>query len=174
MHAWVHGADAISMWTAVAYHCWWLDRIVCQRRDPRAAGHTCSQWSHLFSREIDDGWRPDAFLAFLAALRCQPGAGLCARASRHLFSGEVDDDGHSLPFGFPRCHELPAGRGLGTCVSRRALVRRQQHGVKMGPEINCKGEELIKVIKISEESYMRFSGGPRILSQGMPHKIFFM
>jgi hypothetical protein len=97
MHAWVHGADAISMWTAVAYHCWWLDRIVCQRRDPRAAGHTCSQWSHLFSREIDDGPRPDAFLAFLSALRCQPGAGLCAGASRHLFSGEVDEDGRSLP-----------------------------------------------------------------------------
>jgi hypothetical protein len=62
-----------------------------------------------------------------------------------------------LAFGFPCCHELPAGRGLGTCVSRRALVRRQQHGVKMGLKINCKGEELIKVIKISVESYMRLS-----------------
>jgi hypothetical protein len=65
-----------------------------------------------------------------------------------------------LAFGFPCCHELPTGPGLGTCVSRRALVWRQQHGVKMGPEINCKGEELIKVIKISEkESYMRLSSG---------------
>jgi hypothetical protein len=55
---------------------------------------------------------------------------------------------------------LPTGRELGTCVSRRALVRSQQHGVKMGPEINCKGEELIKVIKISaKESYMRLSYG---------------
>jgi hypothetical protein len=32
--------------------------------------------------------------------------------------------------------------------------------VKMGPEINCKGKELVKVIKISEnESYMRLSSG---------------
>jgi hypothetical protein len=68
--------------------------------------------------------------------------------------------GAFLAFSFPRCHELPTSRGLGTCISRRAFVRRQQHGVKMGPEINCKGEELIKVIKILEkESYMRLSSG---------------
>jgi hypothetical protein len=86
------------------------------------------------------------------------GRGLGTCVSHHalcaaVFSGEVDD-GRSLPC----CHELPTGRGLGTCVSRHALVRQQQHGVKMGPEINCKGEELIKVIKISEkESYLRLS-----------------
>ena len=46
----------------------------CERRDPRAAGHTSTQWSHLFSGEVDDGRRLPP--PFIAAMRCQPAAGL--------------------------------------------------------------------------------------------------